>query len=667
LSLAIVFLALPVLSVSAAKPDPGKKIEREVLELFRGGGEGAFWLLFEEKADLAGADRIRDWTARGRFVFERLRSVAERSQARIRGELARRGVAYESFWIVNAIRVTGGREVLLELAARPEVASVVADVPHDLSEVSPEGDAGIGVQDASSVATTEWGIDRIGAPLVWSTFGVRGDGIVVADISTGVLYTHPALVAHYRGNLGGGSFDHNYNWRDPSNVCPSASPCDNNGFGTHVIGTMVGDDGDPGTNQIGVAPHAKFISCKGCESSSCSDAALLSCGQWILAPTDLTGANPRPDLRPHVANNGWGTSNGADTFYQATVDAWVAAGIFPSFMNGNSGPACSTSSAPATYLNAYSAGAFDINNVIAAFSSRGPAPAAVGGEIKPNIAAPGVTVRSSTLSNSYSSSTGASMAAAHVSGAVALLWSAAPSLIGDIAATRTLLDDSAIDVENLSCGGTADDNNVWGEGRLDVFAAVDSAPTTEGDLTELSDAHLWIGLKNSDDIGTRFDVKVELLKNDAVVASGLTRCISGVTRNPSLAKEAIVPFDDFDPEPVETGDVLALRVSTRIGTNPDDTKCSGHSNAVGLRLYYDSTSRPSRFDWTISPDSSENQYLHSNGTACGSGPSSGVTTRSLDGTAPTATSAKCKDSGAVSFAGGNPFAVIGVWSAAAAP
>src|SRR6185369_7794433 len=91
-------------------------------------------------------------------------------------------------------------------------------------------------------------------------------------------------------------------------------------------------------------------------------------------------------------------------------------------------------------------------------------------------------------------------------------------------------------------------------------------------ISEASPAHLWIGLKSSDDQGTNFDLQVELLKNGDAVASGLKRCITGVTRNASLAKEAIVAFDAFDSEPVASGDVLALRISTRIGTNPDGTK-----------------------------------------------------------------------------------------------
>ena len=76
-------------------------------------------------------------------------------------------------------------------------------------------------------------------------------------------------------------------------------------------------------------------------------------------------------------------------------------------------------------------------------------------------------------------------------------------------------------------------------------------------------------------------------------------------------------------------DVLALRVSTRIGTNPDDTKCSGpggsHNSGAGLRLYYDSTSRASRFDATIAPDPNENLYLRSDGSVCGGTESTRVT------------------------------------------
>jgi hypothetical protein len=302
---------------------------------------------------------------------------------------------------------------------------------------------------------------------------LRGDGIVVANIDTGVQFDHPALVGQYRGNLGGGTFDHNYNWFDPSHVCALPQPCDNNNHGTHTMGTMVGDDG--GANQIGVAPHAKWIAAKGCELSSCSDSALLSSGQWVLAPTDLAGNNPRPDLRPNIVNNSWGGDNGAaiDPWYRATLTAWTAAGIFGVFSNGNAGPSCNTTGSPADNLEAFSVGAYDISNVIASFSSRGPGE---GGEIRPSVAAPGVNVRSSIPGNTYGNFNGTSMAAPHVSGAVALLWSLAPALVGDITQTRQLLEDTAIDTNDLTCGGTVDDNNVFGEGRVDVLEAAAAAP-----------------------------------------------------------------------------------------------------------------------------------------------------------------------------------------------
>jgi hypothetical protein len=187
-----------------------------------------------------------------------------------------------------------------------------------------------------------------------------------------------------------------------------------------------------------------------------------------------------------------------------------------------------------------------------------------------------------------------------------------------------------------------------------------------GTVTALSPAHLWIGLKNGDDQGTRFDLKVELLRYGTPVASGLQRCITGVTRNPASAIEVVAAFDPFAPVLVTGGDVLSLKVSTRIGTNPDGSKCSGpggsHNNAAGLRLYYDSVSRRSRFDATIAPSPNEDLYLRSNGSACANAPSSGVTERVLDDDVPTATSAKCADSGGVNFAGGNPFVAIGTWS-----
>jgi subtilisin family serine protease len=476
----LMLLIMPLIAFANPAGSPSNKIEGQLLEQLQIKDEATFWVILHEQADLSPAYAIQDWEARGRFVMEQLQETASRSQAGLQNQLQSRNLDYRPFWIVNSARITADLATVQALAALPEVKQILADRVYEIPEPTPG-------KIENSINAVEWGIDRINAPQVWSTFNVRGEGIVVGSIDTGAQFDHPALVTQYRGNLGGGAFDHNYNWFDPSNVCgnPSLIPCDNNGHGTHVTGTMIGDD--DGSNQIGVAPGARWIAAKGCETTSCSTFALLASGQWIVAPTDLNGQSPRPDLRPHVINNSWGGGATSDPWYQGIVQAWVAAGIFPQFANGNAGPSCSSAGNPGNLPESYAAGAFDINNNIAGFSSRGPS--AFGGIIKPNIAAPGVAIRSSVPGNGYASFNGTSMASPHVSGAVALMWSAAPALIGDIAQTRALLDTTAIDTSNLTCGGTPENNNVWGEGRLDAFAAVSESPmgptgSLEGAVTD---------------------------------------------------------------------------------------------------------------------------------------------------------------------------------------
>jgi hypothetical protein len=443
-------------------------------------GEADFWLVLRHKADLTDAYEIRDWEERGQYVYDQLRSTAKESQADLLRKLQSEGIEFQSFWIANRVLVRDGSPATLDVArSQSEVDSIRAAHTYDAPE--PVNEPG-----GAALRAVEWGLTNIHADAVWSRYGVRGQGSVVGNIDTGVQFDHPALVSQYRGSRGDGTFDHNYNWYDPENVCPSLVPCDNNGHGTATMGTMVGDDG--AGNQIGVAPGARWIAAKACASSTCSDAALLAAGQWMLAPTDLSGQNPRPDLRPHVINNAWSTPNGSgsavDPVYRATVTAWTAAGIFGVFANGNSGPACDTTESPADNVEAWGVGAYDISNSIASFSSRGPGE---GGEIRPNISAPGVNVRSSLPGGGYGSFSGTSMAAAHQSGAVALMWSAAPTLRGDIAQTRQILDNTAVDVDATACGGTADDNNVFGEGRLDVLAAVNaSVPEVELSIDDVS-------------------------------------------------------------------------------------------------------------------------------------------------------------------------------------
>jgi hypothetical protein len=109
-------------------------------------------------------------------------------------------------------------------------------------------------------------------------------------------------------------------------------------------------------------------------------------------------------MRPHVVNNSWGIPPGLDLpedWMSGETEAWNAAGIFGAWAAGNEGPNCETARFPGEFVHTYAAGAFDVNGNIASFSSRG---AGREGEIKPNIAAPGVNVRSSIPEGGYSSS-----------------------------------------------------------------------------------------------------------------------------------------------------------------------------------------------------------------------------------------------------------------------
>ena len=442
----------------------GASVDAKVVKQVAAHGHTTFWVVLREQADLSAARGMRA-SPRGRFVYDSLTSTADRTQPPLKAWLRQRHIPFKSFWILNALRVTAGSSARHALAARPEVEKILPDVVFRIPKVTPG-------QGLSTPGTVEWGLTNINAPQVWTNFNDRGEGIVVGSIDTGVLYTHTALVMKYRGRNTNGTFNHNYNWNDPTGVCGSLTPCDNHGHGTHTVGTMVGDDGDPGPNQVGVAPHAKWIASKGCASNSCDTAALLASGQWMLAPTNTSGQNPDPNLRPDIVNNSWGNSNGGDTFYQAIVQSWVSSGIFPVFSSGNTGPGCGTVGSPGSYPESYAVGAYDINNVIASFSSRGPSP--LGGIIKPNIAGPGVNVRSSFNDGSYAALNGTSMAAPHLAGTVALIWSAAPGFRRNIAATRAVLNQTAIDTDG-TCGGTTQNNNSFGEGRLDALAAVTQA------------------------------------------------------------------------------------------------------------------------------------------------------------------------------------------------
>ena len=471
--------ASPPASAAASPPQaapapvkPTEKIKPDLEQSLRT-SKTDFWIRFSDEADLAKARQIGDWAKRGQSVYDTLRKSAEAAQSDVVAELKSKGVHYKSYWVTNAILVEEGTADLATTIARHATVTEIqkpAEVELDKPPVAAPAKTTALASDGP-----EWGIRDINADDVWAT-GITGQGITVANLDSGVDGDHPALRAAYRGfDPGTGTFDDNYNFYDVDGVCPDGSgPCDHNDHGSHTMGTMVGDDGDG--NQIGVAPGAKWIAANGCDS--CSDAAMIASAQWLLAPTATDGSAPDPAKRPQVINNSWGSNDPTnEPFMEDIIAAWDAAGIFSVWSNGNAGPACQTAGSPGSRTLTYSVGASSENGTIAGFSSRGPGQ---DGEIKPNIAAPGANIRSALGDGTYAVKDGTSMAAPHVAGAVALLWSAVPALVGDIEGTRTLLDETAHDVDDTTCGGTADDNPTWGEGKLDALALVNAGIAAGG-------------------------------------------------------------------------------------------------------------------------------------------------------------------------------------------
>lgn len=471
-----------IATTHAAVPEAPTNIAPQVWEAVADGGEAEFLVILDEQADLSGAAALPNREARLRYVYDRLRETARRTQAPLLAELDAAGVAYQFFYIVNAVVTKGDRALVARLAARPDVARIAANprvrqaLPGRGRDPDGEGQAPAGV---------EWGVTRINADDVW-TLGYTGTGIVVAGQDTGYDWDHPALINQYRG-YNGVTATHDYNWHDAihsgGGICgaDSPEPCDDNSHGTHTMGTLVGDDG--GSNQIGVAPGAEWIGCRNMDRGVGTPATYIECFEFFLAPYPVGGdplTEGDPTKAPHVINNSWTCppGEGCDwTSLQATVENVRAAGIVVVASAGNSGSGCSTvMDPPAIYDAAFSVGMTDINDNIHYLSSRGPVTVDGSGRRKPDVSAPGVSVRSCVPGTGYGSKSGTSMAGPHVAGTVALLWSSAPCLIGNVDATEWIIARTARPRTSAQgCGGDGPSdvpNNVYGWGIVDALAVV---------------------------------------------------------------------------------------------------------------------------------------------------------------------------------------------------
>jgi subtilisin family serine protease len=406
--------------------------------------------------------------------------------------------AASSLWISNTIVVRDAIPSLIDkLASLSSVGSIreelVAHIPITaIPYLSSDDSSSSGGSDIDSgfeayqqqrrrhlgqALVGEWSVERIHAVDAWQ-LGWFGNGTRVATIDSGVRSTHSILQDSFLGGFG---------WFDA--LEGASTPQDASGHGTGIMGLLVGESG------IGVAPGAKWMACRACDAANaCREGDLLECAQFLTCPSSSSASESSESskncsARPHVINNSWNLDRGTTTF-QSAIDVWVAAGIVPVFSAGNEGPSCASVSSPADAVStSLTVGSTDYSDELSAFSARGPG---LSGNVKPDVAAPGETIVSAGYDSDSSLVllSGTSIAAPHVSGAVAILAGAFPMLsVSEMVQLLQGTASSAVGVtattQNVSCMSTSSKNsslpvpnNAFGYGLVDVLKAIGTQQAT---------------------------------------------------------------------------------------------------------------------------------------------------------------------------------------------
>jgi uncharacterized repeat protein (TIGR01451 family) len=494
--LAILWFVDPPNTVSLATATG--KIETALLsQLTTTGEHGRFIIEFTPHAINSTADRAASPSAHHAQLNTLQKSAAAAQhptlqtlqELQISGEVSR----IRPLWIINAIAVSGNVTAVIQLAEDPAVRLIRPDPIVDSFIPNREDDTIGQLLSTTSIATTgeNWGPARIGAPHVWHGLGIDGSGVTVAIMDSGVDWQHPDLITKYRGYVEDGQSEHPGNWYDAT-ASAQNEPIDPVGHGTHVAGIAVGQ------MKTGVAPGADWIAVKISDQwGNIYESAAHAGFQWLLAP------NGDPNLAPDIINGSWGSAE-ANELFAADITLLRQAGILLVFAAGNSGPEPGTVGTPGGLENVFAIGASTINDTIASFSSRGPSPLTA--EQNPWLVAPGTEIYSALPDGNYGRKTGTSMAAPHVSGALALLLAAAPSLTEQ--EIRQITAETAVPVQ------PPHPNNDAGYGRLDIYSAVqefvpsgtltgivteNGAPLADIDVTIINQAGMTITYRTGDD------------------------------------------------------------------------------------------------------------------------------------------------------------------------
>ncbi len=438
-------------------------------------------------------DIKESWTKeqKGQYVYNNLKSTATRSQSTILNYFKLKKINSKSFFIANAIRAEITSLELSDLMQMDEIVSITYDVATSIESFQHDQDAHQAKQRSAELT---WGNKNIQSDLVWQ-MGIEGEGVTVAGEDTGYRWDLEGIKERYRG-WKDSIVDHNYNWHDAiHSISPLASdsinpcglnskvPCDDNGHGTHTMGTMVGK-----TNEYlyGVAPKAKWIGCRNMERGNGALSTYIECFEYFMAPTDTNGLNPLPSLAPHVINNSWycsieeGCNLSNFEVMHEVIKNLRKAGIVVVVSAGNQGANCSTiAHPPSMFEESFSIGSFAENDSISGFSAMGPVKIDSSLRIKPNVVAPGSAVLSRTMGGNYEAWNGTSMAGPHTAGLVALIISANPKLAGNVEQIENIIESTSRPANaHFVCDTFSMDaipNNMYGYGKINAFAAVQKA------------------------------------------------------------------------------------------------------------------------------------------------------------------------------------------------
>lgn len=446
-------------------------------------------------AEFVGRDGLYQ-KQRGEYVYRKASEEHQKSRATLQSLGA---VIVDDFVVSNSFVIKADEEIVEVLSRLESVVEIHTNHSFRAAIPDPVGPERHhqtpaflrGLIANGFKVTAQWNIQKIGADRVWQIKSQRskGAGLIYAVADTGVDFNHPNVALQYRGLQANNTYVHDYSWWDGVRTpvrgkvshsrCGVASPvpCDDQGHGTHVTSIAIGADG------YGVAPDARYISCRNMDSGVGSTATYLSCLRFFLAPHDLEGKNPRPDLRPHVVGNSYGCPDDEGCSKNAMTAAFAtlkAAGVFMAVSAGNEGPKCSTVNAPpAVERDALVVGAVNARDQLAPFSSRGPVTVFQGITYrKPDVVAPGVEIVAAYPNGTFRSLSGTSMAGPHVGGAALLLMALCPCIERDVNAIKNLIESTAIPhlpIATQLCGNDLPDsvpNNHFGYGRIDVLRAV---------------------------------------------------------------------------------------------------------------------------------------------------------------------------------------------------